>query len=159
MFVDRSGKALNFKVTVRGERAAEWLRSVAAAIGAPAPDDAGELLMLPLVLSDVKGWQVEFHLYATTSTLPGPRLLTLKSADAVVELFDGVSASARAERVASLSRDLSAFGYDAETFPRFAVSTEPVAGFEQTAASEGPMVLVKKVSRRLLVDAREQLES
>ena len=50
MFVDRAGKALNFKVTVRGERAAEWLRSVAQAIGAPAAPDAGELLMLPLVL-------------------------------------------------------------------------------------------------------------
>lgn len=150
MFVDRAAKTLTFKVTVRGERVVEWFRSVAKAIGATsAPDDPGELLMLPLTLRDVKGWQVEFHLYATTSTFPGPRLLTLKSADAVVELFEGVSESARAARVASLSQDLTAFGYDPETFPRF----------EHTDPAEEPMELVKKVSRRLLADAREQLDS
>lgn len=114
--------------------------------------------MLPLSLGKVKGWQVEFHLYATTSPFPGQRLLTLKSADAVVELLDGVSAPARAARVASLNEDLGAFGYDAEAFPRFAVSAMPVAGFDHTDPAEGPMVVLKKVSRRLLADAREQLE-
>lgn len=160
MFVDHQGKALTFKVTVRGERVDAWFRSVAKAVGiTSAPDEAGELLMLPLSLGDVKGWQVEFHFYATTSSFPGARLLTLKSADAVVELFDGVSAPARAARVVSLSQDLGTFGYDAEMFPRFAASAEPVAGFDHSDPAEGPMALVKKVSRRLLADAREQLGS
>lgn len=160
MFIDRKAKALTFKVTIRGEGVAAWLESVAAAIGVKgSPNQGGEMLMLPLSLGDVKGWQVEFHLYATTSTFPGARLLTLKSADAVVELFEGVSATTRAARVTSLRQDLENFGYDAESFPRFAACAEPVEGFDHTAPSEGAMALVKKVSRRLLAEAREQLDS
>lgn len=160
MFIDRDEKQLNFKVAVRGAPVVGWLRTLASVIGAPDDPESepgGGLFMLPLALGAVRGWKVEFHFHATTSALPGPRLLTLKSADAVVELFEGIDASTRAKRIAELNEALEDFGYEPATFPRFASFAEAVDGFDHTDPAEGPMALVKKVSRRLILEAKEHL--
>jgi hypothetical protein len=159
MFLDPDGREVRSKVTLRGDPGAvlAFVTAVAAAIGVgedPASEGEGEMLILPLKMGVIDGAEFELHLYAALSPFPGWRMLILRRADAVIELFDGVAPEARAERIRVLATELEEQGYAPAKFPRFAVSNEPVDGFDVTSPAEGPLVVMQKVGKRVVQEFR-----
>jgi hypothetical protein len=106
MFLDRAERSVHFKVYVASadDSAVRFIEAVARELGfPPGGHGAGQVVMLPVSLTSVPGWQAELHLYTVTVPSPvGARILALKGSDGVLIVVHRAALGAGEQVVAEL---------------------------------------------------------